>query len=51
MCSSRLGKEGFMKKKRLFLVLALAGLLASLVSSQAAWAAVRVVELRIPGCV
>jgi copper chaperone CopZ len=40
-----------MKKKSLFLLLVLAALLASFVSSQAVWAAERIVQLRTPACV
>jgi hypothetical protein len=45
------GEEAFMKKKSLFLLLVLAALLASFVSSQTALAAERIVELRTPGCI
>jgi ABC-type sugar transport system substrate-binding protein len=40
-----------MKKRGLFLLLLLAALLSSLLVSQTALAAERIVELRTPGCV
>jgi hypothetical protein len=40
-----------MKKKSLFLMLVLLAMLVSFVTSQIAWAAERIVQLRTPACV
>jgi copper chaperone CopZ len=44
-------EEAFMKKKSLFLMLVLLAMLVSFVTSQIAWAAERIVQLRTPACV